>query len=73
MEVSHDNYFVMSVDYKAAAIPFTSFILFYKQNDIIILPANIDLRIELSNSIMIYKNKEAIKQITRLVNQFFFM
>lgn len=44
--------------------------LFYEQNGITILIANIGLEIDFLNGIKLYTDMEAIEQITRLVNKF---
>lgn len=70
MEVVYKNGFVMLIDHKTAITLLILSFLFYKQNDITILPANISLEMEFPNGIKIYKDKEAVEQITHLVNEF---
>lgn len=70
MEVSYQNYFVTPMNHRAAVtLPILRF-LFHEQNNITISSADTDLKMKLLKNIKIYKDIGAIKQITRLVNEF---
>ena len=58
-----------SADLNVASIPPNLLAIFYDRNDISIWPAK-DLEIKLSNGIKIYKDKEAVNAITRLVDEY---
>lgn len=56
---------------KVISSPLISFFIFYQQIGITILLIE-SLKIKLLNSIKIYDNKNAIKQIMHLVNKYLF-
>lgn len=60
----------MLMDHKIIITLLTLHYIFHKRNGIIILPADISLEMELPNGIKIYGNKQAVKQITNLVNDY---
>lgn len=70
MEVSYKNYFMISMNHEAAATLSMFCFLFHKQNSITISLTDTGLKMKLLKNIKIYKNIEAIKQITHLVNEF---
>lgn len=70
MEVLYENCFTMPVDHKAATTPPMSPLLFHKYNNITIPPADTSLEIKLPNSIKIFGDEEAVKQMTSLVNEY---
>lgn len=61
--------FVASMGHKPASSPLISPFLFHKQSGITTLPNQSSLEIELSNSIKIYGNKDAMVQIKYLVDK----
>lgn len=69
-EIPFENCFATSVDHDAASTLSTSPLLFHKRNGITIPPADAGLETELPNGIKIYRDRQAVEKITRLVNEY---
>ena len=69
-EIPFENCFATSVDHDAASTPPTSPLLFHERNGITIPPADAGLETELPNGIKIYRDRQAVEKITRLVNEY---
>lgn len=70
-EVPYKNCFAISVGYNVGLTPPISPLLFHKHNGITIPSADEGLEIDLPNGIKIYRDGEAVEELTQLVNKYF--
>lgn len=69
-ELPYESCFAASVGHEAASSPPISLPLFHERSGITIPPNGTSLETELPNGIKIYGDKDAVEQITRLVNEY---